>query len=217
MRKKIFAMIMLVAATLVLGGCGSKADTASATSVVESLIQAYQNQDESTVKKCYGFQKEDPDQTTADEIDFNLNYYKAHEGKNVEVVSCDVLKEFDDISYVYAVYEFELESGAKAPYVITYLVQNKDGDYTVVPTANITADMSTQIEGEYEKFMDSDVFASYQENYGKFVEENPDYETGVYAKLQDVIVDGSGEGDGATAQETEAPAEETEAATEETK
>ena len=76
--------VILLAAAVLLSGCGVKVSNKSPESVVKSLINAYQFEDEDAVKKCFGIGKKDKtDSEVKKEIDYNLKYFKAHGAKDI--------------------------------------------------------------------------------------------------------------------------------------
>ena len=76
--------------------------------VVKSLISAYQNQDEEAVKKAFGV---NPDKKCAKEIqkeiDYNMDYFKAHEADKVEFRKSKSLGKFDKYELVYVWYDYK--------------------------------------------------------------------------------------------------------------
>lgn len=205
--------IFTLSLSLLLTGCGVKTNHESPEAVSKSLVNAYQHEDEDAVKKCYGFEKKDNlDEITQKEVDYQLKFFKAHKAKDVIFRECKSLGSFEGFELVYVIYDFEIKSesleeteekGKKetkedkekkkgtlhAPAINLYFVKKEDKKYYVVPTKDITSEMSNVSKEEYAKFVKKESYLEYQKNYETFIKENPEYETKISEGLQ-ALLDG---------------------------
>ena len=160
--KKGIIICMIMISILLLGGCGTKVSHKSPESAVKSLISAYQNQDEKAVKKCFGV---NPDKKCAKEIkkeiDYNMNYFKAHEAKKVEFKKAKSLGKFDKYELVYVWYDYKVKKQKETlevPAMSFYYVKQKDKKYYVVPAKDVNEEMSENSRKQYSEFMKDDAY-----------------------------------------------------------
>lgn len=182
---------MIMISILLLGGCGTKVSHKSPESAVKSLISAYQNQDEKAVKKCFGV---NPDKKCAKEIkkeiDYNMNYFKAHEAKKVEFKKAKSLGKFDKYELVYVWYDYKVKKQKETlevPAMSFYYVKQKDKKYYVVPAKDVNEEMSENSRKQYSKFMKDDAYKDYDKAYQTFIRKNPKYENSLQNKFQEII------------------------------
>ena len=84
---------------------------------------------------------------------------------------------------MYVIYHFVLDDEQIYPNISTYMVKNEDGKYYVVSPAEVTAEMSEQAIVDYEKFMTTDIYKTYMQEYETFTKKNPGYENKIAGKL----------------------------------
>jgi hypothetical protein len=206
-------LVLVLIITAVILSTRVKVTHKSPEGVVKSLINAYQKDSEKAVRDCYGFsKKENLDTISEKEINSNLNYFKAHNAKQVIFDTCDSLGTFNGYELVYIIYQYDIQlsdlkekkensekeeskkekesNKLRAPAISLYFVQNKDEKYYVVPAKDIDAELSDISKREYTKFVTTDIYKKYQENYNTFIKEHPDYEELVSKSLKK-IKDGS--------------------------
>lgn len=195
MKKLKWGFLLFLMTAVLLSGCGVQTSHKSPDGVVKSIVNAYQYGKEDAVKKCYGIGKKDKlDDTTKEEIDYNIKFFKAHQAKNVRFVKCKSLGSFNGFELVYVIYNFEIKKEAdkkenkkaetlEAPAISLYFVNKKDKKYYVVPTKDITAEMGEISKTEYSKFVKTDDFIKYQSDYDKFIKANPSYEQDISEQL----------------------------------
>lgn len=63
------------------------------------------------------------------------------------------------------------------------MVRKEKNKYYVVPPSSVTAEMSEQAILDYEKFMTTDIYKKYIQDYETFTKKNPGYEEKISAKL----------------------------------
>lgn len=175
---------------LLMGGCGTKVRYKSPEAVVKSLISAYQNQDQKAVKKCFGL---DPDKKCAKEIkkeiDYNMNYFKAHEAEKVEFKKAKSLGKFEKKELVYVWYDYKVKKQKETlevPAMSFYYVKQKDKKYYVVPAKDVNEKMSENSRKKYSEFMKGDVYQEYDKAYQTFIRKNPKYENSLQNKFQEI-------------------------------
>lgn len=188
--KKGIIVCMIMIFILLLGGCGTKVSHKSPESAVKSLISAYQNQDQKAVKKCFGV---NPDKKCAEEIkkeiDYNMNYFKAHEAKKVEFKKAKSLGKFDKYELVYVWYNYQVKKQKgtlEVPAMSFYYVKQKDKKYYVVPAKDVNEEMSENSRKEYSEFTKDDVYKEYDKAYQTFIRKNPKYENSLQNKFQEI-------------------------------
>lgn len=177
--------VVLAIITLVLGMlmCGCGVNRKSPEGVVKSLLAAYEEGKEKNALSCYGME-DNADAVTKEEVAANINYFKAHDAKGVNILECDVIKEIGSSAYVYITYQFELDKDKKYPAISTYLVGKEDKKYYVMPAKEINEDLGKQVQAAYKDFMDSDAYKEYTKLYDAFVTKHPGYEDKIAGKLK---------------------------------
>jgi hypothetical protein len=178
-QKRLLSM-MIVLGMCAASGCG--VSHGSPEGVVKSLIQAYASGKEKKIKDCYGV-KDDISEELQAEIDATIKYLDVHNMKKTEIVDCDILSENDSYAYVYITYNLVLEDEQEYPCIGTYMVTKTDKKYYVVPTSEVTSEMSEQAITDYQEFMDSDAYKEYRRSYDTFIKGNPGYEDKIAGKL----------------------------------
>lgn len=174
--------MIIAAAALTLGMTGCGVSHKSPEGVTESLIKAYADGKEKRVKDCYGQKKNTEDSLQA-EIDATIDYFDAHNVKDLEIKDCDTLSEGKDYTYVYITYDLKLDNGQLYPCVGTYMVGKNEKDYNILPPSKITDEMRTQAAADYVKFMTTDTYKQYNKDYDTFIKKNPGYEDKIAGKL----------------------------------
>lgn len=181
--KKVQKYLMpLMVVFLVFGMTGCGTSHGSAKGVVKALIQAYYEGKQKDIKDCYG-KKDGADDVLQKEIDATIRYMQAHEAKKLKIVDCGTLSSDDSHAFVYITYNMVLEDETEYPCVSTYMVSKVDRKYYIVPTAEVTEEMSAQAITDYQEFMNSDQYKEYRRNYDNFMKQNPGYEEKVAGKL----------------------------------
>lgn len=188
--KGVIILSFLIA--LCLSGCGVKVSNKSPESVVKSIVKAYQKQDEKAVKKCFGIDaKKKAQADIKTEIDYNMKLFKAREANDIEITACKSLGNFNGSDLVYIIYNYELKDEKakksevqKAPAISMFYVKEKDKKYYIMPAKDITDKLIGISEKEYEKFMKTEVYKVYANEYKKFVRENPGYEESIGENLK---------------------------------
>jgi hypothetical protein len=177
--------VILTIITLVMGVlmCGCGVNRKSPEGVVKSLLSAYEDGKEKNALECYGMD-EKADAVTKEEVTANIDYFKAHEAKAVNILSCDVIKDFDGYSYVYVTYQFELDKEKSYPAISTYLVGKKDKKYYVMPSKDIDEGLEKKVQDAYKEFMNSDAYKEYTKLYDAFITKHPGYEEKIAGKLK---------------------------------
>lgn len=207
------AVLLVLVIVIAIASAGVKVSHKSPEGVVKSLVCAYQENSEKAVRKCFGYtKKETLDTSVENEFTSNMNNFKAHKAKDVTIRECKSLGTFNGYDLVYVYYEYNInlkdlkgsdEDSAKeeskeekesnklkAPAISLHFVQNKEEKYYVVPAKDINTEMSDISKREYTKFVESDVYKKYEEDYNEFIKEHPDYENLVSKNLKK-IKDGS--------------------------
>lgn len=177
----VIIVVLLLAVILGASSCG--VSHRSPKSVVKSLIDAYSDNSTRKALKCFGSVK-DAKEDLKTEVEATIKYFKAHGAKKIEIDACDVLSENDEFAYVYILYDFVMEDEQIYPGISTYMVKNEGGKYYVVPPSEVTAEMSEQAVADYEKFMTTDIYKSYTQEYETFTKKNPGYEEKIAGKLR---------------------------------
>lgn len=176
------AVVFVFVIILIIGIKGCGVNQKSPESVVKSLTEAYADGKTNSALSCFG-NKKDASEMLKEEVFATIKYFKAHSAKKVEIEACDVLSENTDYTYVYIIYEFVLEDGQSYPCISTYMVRKEKNKYYVVPPSSVTAEMSEQAILDYEKFMTTDIYKKYIQDYETFTKKNPGYEEKISAKL----------------------------------
>lgn len=182
MKKGMKYIVIGIAVMLVMSMTGCGVSHKSPERVVEDLIEAAVNGKEKNMKDCYGAKKDTPKELQT-EIDATIKYFKAHKPKKTEITECDILSENKNYTYVYIVYDLELENGQKYPCISTYMVGEEDNKYYILPPSKITSDMSKQAATDYAKLMTTETYKNYTKAYDTFIKKNPGYEDKIAGKV----------------------------------
>lgn len=175
----VIAVLLLV---LIFGVSSCGVSHKSPKGVVNSLIESYAEGKEKKALKCFGSVKDATDDLKK-EVSATIKYFDAHNAKKVEVDACDILSENNNYTYVYIIYHFVMEDEQIYPCISTYMVKNESGKYYVVPPSEVTAEMSEQAVVDYEKFMTTDIYKKYTQEYETFTKKNPGYEEKIASKI----------------------------------
>ena len=76
-----------------------------------------------------------------------------------------------------------LENDQEYPCIGTYIMQNVEGKYYVLPPSKVTEDLSQKATDAYQKFMTTDTYKNYSREYDTFIKKNPGYEEKISEKL----------------------------------
>lgn len=180
MKKGIRILLMCCVFIVMASGCG--VSHRSPEGVVKSLIKAYDDGKEKKILNCYGI-KDKADKTTQSEVDGTMKYFQAHDTKSIEIVKCDTIKEYKSYALVYIYYELDLGNKKAYPCLSTYVAAKKDGKYYVLPSNEVTEEMSKQSASDYAAFMNTDAYKEYSKAYEVFTKKNPGYEDKIASKL----------------------------------
>lgn len=175
------ALLLLVVILLLARGCG--VSHKSPESVVKELIKAYGDGKSKRAKSCYK-NSEGNEEILQKEIDATIAYFKAHKPQKVRIDRCGVLSENENYTYVYIIYDMELENGQTYPCISTYMTGAENRKYYVYSPSDVTEDMSRQAAEDYAKFMTTDIYKNYVTAYETFIKKNPGYEDKIAGRLQ---------------------------------
>ena len=173
------ALLLLILIIVGAKSCGVKHNTPEG--VVKSLIEAYFDGKQGSIRDCYGVKQ--ADDNLQKEIDATIKYFDVHNAKELIVDACDVIYKDSKNAYVYIVYSMELENGQLYPSISTYMTELQDDKYYVLPTANVTSEMSELAADAYAEFMQTDPYKDYVTAYDTFIKKNPGYEDRIAGKL----------------------------------
>ena len=183
--KKLRGILLSMTAVIVLlslGGCGTKVNTKSPEKITKSLIEAYTKTDENAVKKCFGMDKKDK---VSSELKTEINHYmtlfEAYDAKSVKFTKCESLGSFNGYELMYAIYTLKKEDSEskttlEIPCLSVYYVQNNNKKYSIVQAKDVTEEMSENSKKEFQKFMKTDKYKTYEKDYKQFTRKNPSYE-----------------------------------------
>ena len=183
--KKIRGILLSMTAVIVLlslGGCGTKVNTKSPEKITESLIEAYTKTDEDAVKKCFGVDKKDKvSSELKTEIKHYMTLFEAYDAKSVKFTKCESLGSFNGYELMYAIYTLKKEDSEskttlEIPCLSVYYVQNNNKKYSIVQAKDVTEEMSKNSKKEFQKFMKTDEYKTYEKDYKQFTRKNPSYE-----------------------------------------
>lgn len=180
--KGVILAVLIFAMGMLLCGCG--VNRKSPEGVVKSLFRAYVKGKEEKAMECYGLDKKKGDAVTKEDIEATIAFFKAHEAKSIELQKCDVIKEFDGYSYVYATYQFKLDKDKSYPAISTYLVGKADKKYYVLPAKEVSAELEEKVQKAYKEFMDTEPYKEYTKFYDAFMTKHPGYEEKIADKLK---------------------------------
>ena len=183
--KKLIGILLSMTAVIVLlslGGCGTKVNTKSPEKITESLIEAYTKTDEDAVKKCFGVDKKDKvSSELKTEIKHYMTLFEAYDAKSVKFTKCESLGSFNGYELMYAIYTLKKEDSEskttlEIPCLSVYYVQNNNKKYSIVQAKDVTEEMSENSKKEFQKFMKTDEYKTYEKDYKQFTRKNPSYE-----------------------------------------
>ena len=183
--KKLRGILLSMTAVIVLlslGGCGTKVNTKSPEKITKSLIEAYTKTDEDAVKKCFGVDKKDKvSSELKTEIKHYMTLFEAYDAKSVKFTKCESLGSFNGYELMYAIYTLEKEDSEskttlEIPCLSVYYVQSDNKKYSIVQAKDVTEEMSENSKKEFQKFMKTDEYKTYEKDYKQFTRKNPSYE-----------------------------------------
>ena len=183
--KKLRGILLSMTAVIVLlslGGCGTKVNTKSPEKITKSLIEAYTKTDEDAVKKCLGMDKKDKvSSELKTEIKHYMTLFEAYDAKSVKFTKCESLGSFNGYELMYAIYTLKKEDSEskttlEIPCLSVYYVQNNNKKYSIVQAKDVTEEMSENSKKEFQKFMKTDEYKTYEKDYKQFTRKNPSYE-----------------------------------------
>ena len=183
--KKLRGILLSMTAVIVLlslGGCGTKVNTKSPEKITKSLIEAYTKTDEDAVKKCFGMDKKDKvSSELKTEIKLYMTLFEAYDAKSVKFTKCESLGSFNGYELMYAIYTLKKEDSEskttlEIPCLSVYYVQNNNKKYSIVQAKDVTEEMSENSKKEFQKFMKTDEYKTYEKDYKQFTRKNPSYE-----------------------------------------
>lgn len=183
--KKLRGILLSMTAVIVLlslGGCGTKVNTKSPEKITNSLIEAYTKTDENAVKKCFGMDKKDKvSSELKTEIKHYMTLFEAYDAKSVKFTKCESLGSFNGYELMYAIYTLKKEDSEskttlEIPCLSVYYVQNNNKKYSIVQAKDVTEEMSENSKKEFQKFMKTDEYKTYEKDYKQFTRKNPSYE-----------------------------------------
>ena len=185
MMKKLRGILLSMTAVIVLlslGGCGTKVNTKSPEKITKSWIEAYTKTDENAVKKCFGMDKKDKvSSELKTEIKHYMTLFEAYDAKSVKFTKCESLGSFNGYELMYAIYTLKKEDSEskttlEIPCLSVYYVQNNNKKYSIVQAKDVTEEMSENSKKEFQKFMKTDEYKTYEKDYKQFTRKNPSYE-----------------------------------------
>lgn len=183
--KKLRGILLSMTAVIVLlslGGCGTKVNTKSPEKITKSLIEAYTKTDENAVKKCFGMDKKDKvSSELKTEIKHYMTLFEAYDAKSVKFTKSESLGSFNGYELMYAIYTLKKEDSEskttlEIPCLSVYYVQNNNKKYSIVQAKDVTEEMSENSKKEFQKFMKTDEYKTYEKDYKQFTRKNPSYE-----------------------------------------
>lgn len=183
--KKLRGILLSMTAVIVLlslGGCGTKVNTKSPEKITKSLIEAYTKTDEDAVKKCFGMDKKDKvSSELKTEIKHYMTLFEAYDAKSVKFTKCESLGSFNGYELMYAIYTLKKEDSEskttlEIPCLSVCYVQNNNKKYSIVQAKDVTEEMSENSKKEFQKFMKTDEYKTYEKDYKQFTRKNPSYE-----------------------------------------
>lgn len=183
MKYMIIGCVVIVAiVALVFGIRSCGVSHRSPEHVVEDLIKSAVKGKTDKMADCYWADKKGK-KLLQKEIKADVAYYKAHEASKVEITDCKNIYEEKKYSYVYIIFNLVLENEEKYPCIRTYMVENKNEEYFVLPSSVITEEMSKRAAQEYAQFMTTDAYKDYVNAYDTFTKKNPGYEEKIAGKI----------------------------------
>ena len=179
-RKMLLSFICLtIMCTFVACGVNHR----SPEGVVKDLVKYSVEGKSKKILACYGLDETNADKSTLAEVESVIQYFQAMKSQGITLVSCDIIRDFDDYAFVYVSYQVDLPHKKAYPKIDTYLVNRKEDQYCVMATKDITAEMSEAVREAYAAFASGDVYRKYQESYDAFTLRNPSFEEELSMKL----------------------------------
>ena len=138
--------------------------------------------DENAVKKCFGMDKKDKvSSELKTEIKHYMTLFEAYDAKSVKFTKCESLGSFNGYELMYAIYTLKKEDSEskttlEIPCLSVYYVQNNNKKYSIVQAKDVTEEMSENSKKEFQKFMKTDEYKTYEKDYKQFTRKNPSYE-----------------------------------------
>lgn len=183
--RKLRGILLSMTAVIVLlslGGCRTKVNTKSPEKITKSLIEAYTKTDEDAVKKCFGVDKKDKvSSELKTEIKHYMTLFEAYDAESVKFTKCESLGSFNGYELMYAIYTLKKEDSEskttlEIPCLSVYYVQSDNKKYSIVQAKDVTEEMSENSKKEFQKFMKTDEYKTYEKDYKQFTRKNPSYE-----------------------------------------
>lgn len=188
--KKKTEILLLALMLMLAAGCGTKVNHKSPEAVAESLVNAYHEQDERAVKKCFGLDPgKDCKQEIQKEIDYNLTFFKAHDAVGIKIKEAKSLGTFDKKELVYVRYNYEIKGRKEkqeAPALGFYFLEKRGRKYYVVPAIDVTPDMSKISKKEFSEFSKTRIYKEYDKQYQNFIRKNPKYENELKNRFEEL-------------------------------
>ena len=178
----VAAGLLLIIIVIIVGVRSLGSSHKSAANVAKALIQASIDGNISKMKDAYGISG-DAMIDMQESLDAAIAYYEAHDVKKVNIKSTGTLFEEGDFTYLYVLYNLVLENDQEYPCIGTYIMQNVEGKYYVLPPSKVTEELSQKATDAYQKFMTTDTYKNYNREYDTFIKKNPGYEEKIAAKL----------------------------------
>lgn len=178
----VAAGLLLIIIVIIVGVRSLGSSHKSAANVAKALIQASVDGNISKMKDAYGISG-DAMIDMQESLDATIAYYEAHDTKKVNIKSTGTLFEEGDYTYLYVLYNLVLENDQEYPCIGTYIMQNVEGKYYVLPPSKVTEELSQKATDAYQKFMTTDTYKNYNREYDTFIKKNPGYEEKISAKL----------------------------------
>lgn len=171
-----------------LSGC--KVDNAikdgSSAEIVETLVHAYQKQDDNTLQKCYGISAEEL--VKDEEISFEKKFFLSMEAKKIEINAVEELFVENDYMYMGVYFDFVEKGGNRVPYYEEILTkQVRNGQYQIVTKIDYPRVVIDQIEANSEKIQKSKIRMTYEEEEQKYAKDYPEYADGIHEKLTQLL------------------------------
>lgn len=115
------------------------------------------------------------------EIKHYMTLFEAYDAKSVKFTKCESLGSFNGYELMYAIYTLKKEDSEskttlEIPCLSVYYVQNNNKKYSIVQAKDVTEEMSENSKKEFQKFMKTDEYKTYEKDYKQFTRKNPSYE-----------------------------------------
>ena len=176
------AAVLLIVIGIIIGVRSFGSSHRSGVNAMKALIKASVAGDIDGMKDAYGING-DVMVDMQESLDAAIAYYKAHNPKKVAFKSSGKLFEEGNYTYIYLLYDLELDEDQVYPCITTDIVQNVEGKYYVLPPSKVTEDLSQKATESYQKFMTTNIYKNYIKEYDTFIKKNPGYEDKIAARL----------------------------------